>query len=235
MPPETTEGATNGAPANTSTSNAPAPAAAPPGAAAPSAGAPAADPVTISMPSDAFKERLGKEREKERTAMLKELGFDKPEDIKAALKIAQDAKDRDLSELQKAQKALKETEPKAQRADHLEKLVAGFVEEQFGALAENVREAIDEVAKGNPEERLRMIGVMRKAGVIGAPAATGAAAPPPPKTLAQNGATPPAPTPKTGPTAFQRFAELEQNDPLRARIFYDANRVEIEKTRTSEP
>ena len=97
---------------------------------------------------------------------MKELGFEKPEDLKAALKLARDAQDKDLSELEKAKKSIAEYEPKAARTEHLEKLVAGFVEQQFGALPENVRDAIDEVAKGNPEERLRMIGVLRKAGVI---------------------------------------------------------------------
>lgn len=193
----------------------------------------------VSMPSSALKSRLDEERAKARGAVLKELGFEKVADVQAILKAAKDRQDAELSEVERLKKQLGEVAPKVDRLTVLEQRYAAMVEERFASLPESVRTAIDDVASGNAEERMRMIEVFRKSGLLGAqqPSAPSAPATPPVApvpTPARNGATPPAPPPAGTRSKYDEFRALDAKSPMAAAIFYAANKREIEASRPQQ-
>jgi hypothetical protein len=180
----------------------------------------------------ALKSRLEEERSKARNSLLKDLGFEKASDIAAVLKSVKDKQDAELTEVERLKKQLGEFAPKVERLTTLEARFASLVEHQFGALPDNVRQAIDEVANGNAEERLRMIDVFRKSGLLGGhatqPTDPPAGAIPKP---ASNGSTAPAPRGAAVRTKYEELVELEKRNPIAASIFYQANQREIEASR----
>jgi len=237
---------TNGAPASTGTA---APAAAtdtatngvtPPAATPPAAAAPAATPAPVGINSEQLTARLREAEANGVKKLLKELGFEKPSDVKAILKIAKDQQDADLTDKQRIEKERDELKPKASKADALELLVSAMVEEQFTGLPEAAKTAIDEVAKGDAQERLRMMQVMRKAGFLNGAAASvaapvagtnGAAAPvakPAPVTTA-----PPANAPKPGGvrTKWDEYLDIKKRNDTQGAIFYQTHAIDIEQSR----
>jgi hypothetical protein len=200
--------------------------------------APAADSVTL--PREAFNQRLRESQAAGQKEFLKTLGFDTPEALSAVLKVAKDAQSASMTEAQRQQAEIDALKPKAALAERLQPAYARMVNSVFDALPESIRTAIDDVAKGDPEQRANMIDVFRKAGMVGGPAAT------PPAPGATPGATPPHPalattTPPGAPpppaaskTAYDTWQELEKSSPTKATIFYDANRVAIEKSRPAD-
>jgi hypothetical protein len=195
----------------------------------PVADAPAhiATPSQVSMSSEALKARLEEERGKARANLLKDFGFENPKDLKAVLDAVKAKQDAELSEAQRLAKALEETKPRAERADKLEKMLAGLVESQFAALPEQVREAIDKVADGNAEERLRMMDLFRSSGLLNTPAT--AAAP-----ISATTTPPSPPRPITTQTAWDKYQALMKSNPLLASAFYQSNRAAIDQSRPAQ-
>lgn len=199
----------------------------------------------IRLSSRELQKRLDETRESARARFVKDLGFEKPEDLKAVLKAAKDAEDAKLSEIERLRKQADEYKPRAERAAELEARLTALVDDQFKDLPEAVRTAIDEVAGGKAEDRLRMMDVFRKSGLLRAQTpATGAAptvgaaphaptlqqAPVAPMAPANTGGAPP-PRPVATRTKFEEYVDLEKTNPVAASIFFLANRREIEKTR----
>lgn len=195
---------------------------------------PPADPAEVKLSSAAFKERLAEEATKAQRRFLKDLGFDKAEDLQAVLKVKKELEEAQLSEQDKLKKRVKELEPLEQEAAEYKGIVKQLVDDQFGALPENVQKAIDEVANGSPRERLRLMRVMKAAGLGVAPAAgTAPPAQPAPKTTAPNG---PAPPPNGGSkTKFEEWQELRGKNPMLAGLFYRNNAEAIDASRPADP
>ena len=194
---------------------------------------PAATPSesTVSMSSAALKARLDEERSKAKAALLKEFGYESQADLKAVLAAAKAKQDAELTETQRLAKALDDLKPRAERADKLERSLAALVEAQFSALPEKAREAIDGVANGNPEERLRMMEVFRQSGLLSASAAASTA----PPAAAPVTTTPgPAPRPAAMQTPWDKYQELQKRNPLLASAFFQANRAAIDESRPAQ-
>lgn len=192
--------------------------------------APVAPPSEVSMSSAALKARLEEERGKARSALLKDLGFDKPDDLKAVLSAAKARQEAEMTETQRLNKALDDLKPRAERAEKLEKSLAALVESQFASLPEKTREAIDSVAAGNPEERLRMMEVFRASGLLAA-----SAAPAFPTIAAPATTTPgPAPKPTNAQTAWEKYQALNKTNPLAAGAFFQLNRAAIDESRPAQ-
>lgn len=215
-----------GAPAAEGT---PAPAAPPPAAAAPP---PPAEP-TISMPSAAFKSRLDEERSKGAAKLLKDLGFEKPEDAQAALKALKAREDADLSEKQRLEKRVKELEALEPKAKAYEAQLTAIVEEQFAALPENIQKAIDDVAGGVATERARVMKTFRAHGLIGGPAAPAAPKPPGPANPPGPNSPPPPPAVATN-TKFHEWQEKAKSSRVAGAIFYRDHHAEIEASRPAD-
>jgi hypothetical protein len=201
----------------------------------------------VRLTSAQLKARLAEERETARKNLLKEYGYEKREDLAAVLKAAKDAEDAKLSEIDRLRKQVEEAKPQLARVSVLEQRVAAMVEAQFSELPENVRSAIDGVANGDPEERLRMIEVFRKSGLLtqkqaaqavatqaavaavqqqaAQPTTTQGAAP-----LANTGGAPP-PKPTATKTAFEQWQDLERTNRYAASFFLQTNKAAIDATR----
>lgn len=194
------------------------------------------------MPLEAFNLRLREAGESGAKALLKSLGYETPEALGAVLKVAKDTQQASLSETQKLQQTIDELKPKAELADKRGQTLERVVKSQFDALPENVRTAIDDVAKGDAEQRATMMDVFRKAGVIGAqpagatgaPAPNGATGAPQHPALASTSTAGPPPAPASVKSKFDEWQDLEKKNPTMAGIFYDANRLAIEKSRPAE-
>lgn len=202
------------------------------------AGAQPPDAKRVELPLDAFNARLRDERSAGERAILKALGVERLDDARAVIRAAKDLQDASLSEKDKLAKSVDELRPKAEKADRYESIIAAIVEEQFAALPEQARKAIDDSAKGNAEDRLRLMQVMRAAGLIpsgGAPAAPAGGTPTAPAAAApaNTSAAPAAPKPSGGaPTKWDEYqARIKGGDSVAASIFYQANRLEIERTK----
>lgn len=208
----------------------------------PSAPSAPPDESTVRMSPAALKARLDEERSKGRAALLKEFGFEKHGDLAAVLKAAKDAEDAKLSEMDRLRKQLDEYKPKVERLSALEQRVASMVDAQFSALPENIKSAIDGVANGDPEERLRMIDVFRKAGMLNPsqpvstaqPIATPASPAALPAPLANTAGQPP-PRPAPVKTKFDEWQDLLKTNPVGASIFFRSNKAAIEASRPARP
>jgi hypothetical protein len=188
--------------------------------------APIAAPSEVSMSSAALKARFDEERSKARASLLKEFGFESQKDLKAILDAAKARSDADLTESQRLAKALDEAKPQVARAEKLEKMLGALVESQFAALPEKVREAIDGVAAGNAEERLRMMDLFRSSGLL-----TGAASAAPAIAAPATTTPGPAPRPTHVQSAWDKYQALEKSNPLLASAFYQMNRAAIDESR----
>ncbi len=201
-----TEGAPSGAPASTI-----APAGDPPAAttqAAPSAATtqqPAAaaqaapgDDKIVRMSPEQLAKRLGEASESAQRKLLKDLGVDKPEDIRTALANLKALQDEKLSVEERTQKQLKEFEKAAEKGAKSATLAADAVNELFALLPAEQQAAIDEIAAGDPGERLKLLRLAKKLGPAPAPAAAAGAAAA--ATAAGAGATPPGTAPGAAPT-----------------------------------
>jgi hypothetical protein len=186
-------------------------------------------PEPVGITSEQLKGRLDEERAKGRNAVLKELGFEKYSDLQTALKLAKEMQDSQLSEREKLEQQIKELSPRAKRAEKYEKLLASVIAEQFSALPENVRTAIDEQAKEDPEERLRLMSVMKAAGLIGQAANSNAQKGP------ATTAPPGAPAPRPVRSKWDEHQGLLKAGRLaQADIFYAANALDIQRSRPAD-
>lgn len=213
----------NGAPANGAP---PAPAPAPPEKGG------AKDAVEqITLPKDAFDERLKKAGDAAARKLLKDLGFEKAEDATAALSTLKKLQDEQLTDLDRHKKRVKELEPLEAEAKEYRGIVEKMVEERFKTLPDSVQQLIDEEAKGDPRARLRHIKLLEAAGAIkgaGAPPA-----PPAPANKAPAGAPPPAPN--GGPKSkYDEWLEMKDTNPSRASVFYQIHAPAIEASRPAD-
>lgn len=212
-----------------------APGAAPP-ATPPKDSAPAVE--TISMPSEAFKERLAKEAAAAQRKFLKDLGYEKAEDLQTVLATAKSLQDEKKSAQERLEGRIKELEPKAAKAEVLAKRFEAVVNADFEKLDDRVRSAIDKVADGDPEKRFEQMEVLRAAGLIGASAAPPAAAPPvatppaAPANRAPAGGPPPPPT--GGASKFAEWDALRARNPTQASVFYQFHGAAIEASRPAD-
>lgn len=190
--------------------------------------APAQEPPRrVELPLDAFNKRLADARDSGVKEALKALGVEKIEDAKALLDFAKQAKDAQKTEFEKLQDQIKALEPKAQKAEAYEKLVADMVNAQFEALPDAAKSAIDKQANGDPQERHRLMQVMREAGLLnGAPVA-------PPKPPAPANAAPASAPPSPAParTAWDEYQDLKQKSSVLGSVYYETHKAEIERTR----
>jgi hypothetical protein len=127
------------------------------------------------MSSADLKARLDEEREKSRKAVLSKFGVEKVEDIEAKLARLKTLEDAQLTEQERVTKQIDELKKSADEGARYKKALAGAVEDRFAELPEKAREAIDEMANGDPEARLAFMRVLRKSGL--APAVASDAAP----------------------------------------------------------
>ena len=193
-------------------------------------------PAPIQLTSEQLKARLDEAGLSSVKKFVKQLGFDKHEDLQTFFQAAKKLQDEQLTEQERTKKQIKELEPKAQRAEALEKLLTGLVESQFKALPESVQTAIDAQANGNAEERLRLMQVMTAAGLI---TASGQAAPngtPPAHKPATT--TPPSNAPPASggqQTPHQKWRALQAaGQHVAASLFYQHNSAAIAKSAPSE-
>jgi hypothetical protein len=187
-------------------------------------------PALVSMTSEQLAQRLREAESSAEKKFLKSVGFEKATDLKAILKLAKDQADADLSDKEKLERQVAELTSKAAKADALEAWKNAAVEEQFNALPETTRVLIDEDAKGDADERIRMMRIARKLGML-APPAPGTKEPPvtPPalKPPANTAPPPNAPPSKSAPTKWDEYQALEKKNPMQASIFYSSHKHAI--------
>ena len=192
----------------------------------PPATPPTAAPETVSMTSAQLKQRLDEATAAGASKLLKELGVDKADSIREALKLVREGEQAKLSEKEKLEARIKELEPHATTATQQAALIKELADEQFASLAEPVQQAIDKTAAGDPQKRLDAIRIFRamQGAQPAAPAAPGVT---PPTTTAPS----PAPTPAGGVTKFQEWESMRARSPMLGDIFYQSHQREIERTR----
>jgi len=144
-------------------------------------GATAAAGATGATASDAVPEkdenwlkgRLDQAKKSGQKELLKSLGVEKPEDVKAALDRLKVLDEEKLTTEQKTAAKLAELEPKASRAAALEATVKGYADRELAGLSELQRAAVTNLAGEDPERVLKTIESLRP--TWGASGATGAA------------------------------------------------------------
>jgi hypothetical protein len=178
------------------------------------------------MTSAQLKARLDEATASGASKLLKELGVEKADSLREALKAVREGEAAKLSEKEKLEARIKELEPHEGRAKALGASLTAIAEEQFAALPENVQKAIDAEAAGDPEKRLALMRVLRAAGgaMATTPAAPGVT---PPVTTAPS----PAPAPAAGATKFTEWEAMRARSPMLGDIFYQTHSREIERTR----
>jgi hypothetical protein len=187
---------------------------------------PASTPETISLTSEQLKKRLDEASASAQRKYLKSLGFEKDDDLSAALKRLKETDDASKTEHERLKTQLDELSPKAARAAQLEEQIAAIAEEQFKGFPENIQDAIDEIADGDAEDRMTLMSLLRKVGVGAATAAPVSTVTPP-----ANASPSPAPPASGAPTKFQEWESMKTRSPMLGDIFYQQNQREIERTR----
>jgi len=209
-----------------------APVGSPNGSGAPEGGVaqppPQNQPAPVNMTSDVLKSRLAEAAEAARTKLLKELGFEKPDDAKTFVQTAKQRAEAELSETERLKKAADDLKPRAERASVLEQRLAAVAKSQLEALPEALRNTISKRAGDDPEKVLDLIEMFRDAGQI-----TTTPPGPPPAPAPANTATPAnAPKPGGGQTKYDEWNALATSGKQTAAdIFYRLNSAEIERTR----
>ncbi len=136
--------------------------------------APAPGEEWKGMTTEQFNARLASERETAQRKLLKDLGAEKPEDIKGALARLKEAEDAKKSDLEKLTGRVTELEPKAKRADELHAAIVGYLEAEEKAIPEDKRALLDLAPPADqPDARLRWIANAKAKGLftVAAPAA----------------------------------------------------------------
>lgn len=184
-----------------------------------------------AMSPEAFKERLASERDAARRAQLKDLGFERSEDLKGALAKLKAREDADLSESQRIQKQLDDLAPRAKRAEALEARIKGVLEAEEGAIPDAKR-ALLELAPSDPADRLEWIARAKARGLFAdaQPAAPEPKREPKPATTMATGG-PATPPPAGTQDPYQTWQKLRETDRIHAATFYAANAPSIERAR----
>ena len=101
-------------------------------------------------------------------AALKELGFEKLDDAKAAVKAQRDAEEAKKSELERATGKVAELGPKAKRAEALEGTIKRYLETEEKAVPKEKRDLLDLAPSADsPEARLEWILNAKGKGLFG--------------------------------------------------------------------
>lgn len=197
------------------------------GTPAPAAPAPPPGPAPIGITSEQLKERLAEERDKSRKALLAELGFEKPEDLKTLVTTAKQRAEAEKTETERLTGRVKALEPLETEVAALREAVAAQAKDALAGLTESQRAAVVAVAGDSPAAQIKTIAALRPtwAGAPAAPAAP--AAPPPPATTTPAGAAP-APAPSSSPTDHKAAYEaLKTRNPVAAAQYLTRHRFEI--------
>jgi len=179
-----------------------------------------------------LKERLAEERGKGTAALLKDLGFEKPDDLKGALGKLKELQDASLSEKERSDKKLQELTTRTTQLEATDKLFRQVVDQQFAKLPEAAQQAIDVVANGDPVQRFTLMQVaaaMQTAPTPATPTTPPGPAPKPPPASSGPGPNP-APS-AAAQTKFQEWEAMKARSPMLGDIFYQNNQREIERTR----
>ncbi len=194
------------------------------------------------MTSEQLKVRLDETRTKAATgareALLKEFGFDKAEDGKAAFATLKKLQQDQMTEAEKTAARIKELEPFETQATTLAKQLEEDVNERIAALPEDQRKAIEATAKTVQAKRdaLRLLSMV----TTGAPApAAGGTTPAPPAggtvPTPVSTQTPANPPPASGEaSAWDKLQELEKTDPVAASIFAQSQQAAIAASRPAD-
>jgi len=182
-------------------------------------------------------DRLRREGEAARKAILKDLGVENPKDAKAALDAYKADQEAKKSELQKAQEKAAAHEAKANERDAYRAAVEAQAQADLAALTPEQRAFVEDIAGDDP---LKIAMTIRKArptwAVAASPAAPAGQAPPAVPPIAAPASTAPpntAPRPTTARTKFDEFADIERTNPKAAGLFYSLNQRAIEASRPS--
>lgn len=195
------------------------------------ASTPATDADTVRMTPAQLKARLDEQSAAAQRKLLKELGFEKPEDVKSAAARLKALEDEKLSEQERTQKQLKELAAAVEANKPLATLASEAVDELFKALPAEQQAVIDDEAKGDPAARMRLIRLARRlmpatppAPIVVAPAAgTPPAAPPLPPPPASTTPPPAAPRPGVVKTKYEQYQEMRAAENPMADIFFSLN------------
>lgn len=190
--------------------------------------APAAAPTAASSTEDPkwLPERLEQARRAAVADVLKGLGVDKPEALKAQLDKLKALEESQLSDAEKVAKRIADLEPRAKRADQLEGAVKVYADREFGSLNEQQRDAVTAIAGDDPANILKTIESLRPTwfqqttapAAVAAPASTSAAPPPP---AAAGGVS------ETDHKS--RFEQLKKENPFAASRYFQANKAALLK------
>lgn len=197
------------------------------GTPAPAVTAPPPGPAPIGITSEQLKERLAEERDKSRKALLAELGFEKPEDLKTLVTTAKQRAEAEKTETERLTGRVKALEPLETEVAALREAVATQAKDALAGLTESQRAAVLAVAGDSPAAQIKTIAALRPTWA-GAPAAPAAPAePPPPATTTPAGAAP-APAPSSSPTDHKAAYEaLKTRNPVAAAQYLTRHRFEI--------
>lgn len=206
------------------------------------AGATAAAGATGATASDVLPEkdenwlkgRLDQAKKSGQKELLKSLGVDKPEDVKAALDRLKVLDEEKLTTEQKTAAKLAELEPKASRAVALEATVKAYADKELAGLSELQRAAVTNLAGEDPERVLKTIeslrptwgasagaaGAVETSGSTGSTGATGSAG----ASTTAAGKAPGAITNTESPVDHKAvYAGLLKTNPFEAPRYYDAH------------
>lgn len=197
---------------------------------APTAAPPAttANPAQVNMSSDILKSRLDEAASSARAKLLKELGFDKPEDAKAAIAAAKAAEDAKKTETERLTAQIAELTPQAQRAKDLEAVVKARAESELASLTDAQRAAVVALGGEDHAAQLRAITALRPTWAASPPSAP--TPPTPPAPTAPNGA-PPAPSSPGATNHLAVWESLQKTNPVEAARYLVRNRAAISEAR----
>lgn len=191
----------------------------------PAAPTPAPVPTPSATPEDtADPAWLAGRLERERKAILRELGVSDVANAKAALAAYRDQQEAAKSEAQRQAERIAQLELQAKRTADLEAVLATKAEREFGGLTNAQRAAVEAIAGADPAARLRAIDALRptwdaapSARPLAAPASTSAAAPAP------------APTAPAEQNVLATYEALASTNPAAAAAYRLANWPAYEK------
>lgn len=190
--------------------------------AAPQASAEAQKPAqqapaaAVSQPSQDGEQNpqwLGARLDRERKAVLKQLGVENVEDAKAAIEELRKRRDSEKSESEKLRAELDAATKLAIRAKELEGVIAGQASAAVAALTDAQREAVLKLSGDDPSAVLRAIEALRPTWAAAAPAAP-PSAPVKQAPLSTSAATPsPAPSASEAENHKATYERLLKQDP----------------------
>lgn len=238
--PTTTPATTTDTPAPTP----PQPSADPPKAPATPPAAPPAPPVAPASTTEDNREPhwLAARLERERRTMLRDMGVDNPDDVKAALADLKKRREAEMTEAELLKSRVAELEKSSSDRDELHATVTDLASAKLAALSEAQRNAVLKIAGDSARKQLDAITVLSATwapdapptdgGTGDAPTATAPTAPiPAPATTAQTAPAPP-PTPATATeNRLATYEKLLTDNPMAAATYRHRYRVEIQKAK----